>query len=167
MALGANDADIVEQLQTQITKISSALSDAIASTMLGEDSSSVDPVSHLQVGHMMQATSKGWRLMYLTAGHLYLQEVAKRIVKEVEDCGKIILSLPSMEELDSVRAEYLNSLPGSFAEPSSTNSAMWDEWETTTKRLYKIHAALVDALLGIRNDEHPLVTEPPADCQDE
>ena len=92
--------------------------------------------------------------------------MAKRIVQEVEDCGKIILSLPSMEEIDSVRAQYLNSLPGSFAEPS-TNSAMWDDWETTSKRLYKLHAALVDALLAIRNDEHPLITEPSADCQDE
>jgi hypothetical protein len=166
MAQGANDADIVEQLQTQIAKISSALSDAIASCMLGEDSSSVDPVSHLQVGHMIQGTSIGWRLSFLTAGHLYLQEVAKRIVKDVEDCGKIILSLPSMEEIDSVRAQYLNSLPGTFAETSLTNSAMWDEWETTTKRLYKVHAALVDAVLGIRNDEYP-GTEPSADCQDE
>ena len=43
---------------------------------------------------------------------------------------------------------------------------MWDEWETTTKRLYKVHAALVDAVLGIRNDEYP-GTEPSADCQDE
>lgn len=50
MIEGANESDIVAQLQTQITNISSVLSEAVASVTLGEDSSTAGNDDRPQVG---------------------------------------------------------------------------------------------------------------------